>query len=411
MSKPSIKQTLTGYEFEWPEQVRVNVSRVQVHSDGRVTGELLITTTREGYSPVLYPQSQINFSSSQTRKGLAKSLTEDYKDWEWSQIIDQISYNVQELARAGEPVQELWTSDDVPPLEFLIEPFLVKGVPTVLFGEKGSTKSTMSLYLYTCLMLPWNDNPLGLKVPNRSVKTLILDYELPGYIAQRNAKKMQEGMGIPPFPLYHRRCTKPLYDELEQVQNHIANLKAEVVIIDSLARASGGDLNKTEGANSFFESLDKLNVTSLIIAQTSKDVESKRKTIYGNALFTYYARSIFEICRTDNVGENEIEVAIFHRWSNLTKLYPDMGVHVSFNGVGTKIQSQSVSVAEFKDKVNSQRAVYDELKSGAHTVSELCDLTGLSNNVVSISLSRLKKRNYVTHLENGKWGLATSEQF
>lgn len=408
MGKPTITPAYNGYVFSWPdEKLEISVSRVKIHTDGRIVGEILITSSIVANRPI-YPQTAINFVAERTRTALIKTLAETYPKWDWAGIINQLCLCVVDRSRQGEPVQELWTYDNIPDIEYLLEPILIKGVPTVIYGEKGVAKSTLALVFYICLTLPWIDNPLGLIAPTRSVKTLILDYELPGYIALRNAKHFQEGMGLPTFSLHHRRCITPLADDIEQIANHINNLKAEVIIIDSLARASGGDLNKTDGANAFFESLDKLHgVTSLIIAQTSKDQETKRKTIYGNALFTYYARSIFELCKSEYVDDDEIDVALFHRFSNLTKIHPSMSFKICYNGHKSTIERQPINVAEFVAKVNVQAAILDSLRSGALSAKDIAEHIQSSPGIVSATLTRLKKKGTVINLEHGQWGLVS----
>lgn len=405
MPKPEIKDGAGFILLTWPDHnLSIKVSRLTAHSsDGRVTGELLISNPESGKP--LYPQTSFNCTSERTRSALIKTLLSLDEDRPWVDIINQMSTLIVERVRAGEPIRELWTSEDIPAPEYLLEPILIKGLPTIIFGEKGVTKSTLALVIYACLLLPWKNNPLGWKVPAKSVKAAILDYELPGELAQWTAKRIQIGMDLTPFPLFHRRCRVPLADDLEQIMGWITKLNIEVIIVDSLARACGGDLIKTEPANAFFEALDKLNVTSLILAQTSKDIDSKRKTIYGNALFTYYARNIFELCRSDFLQEDEIDVGLFHRWSNLSKLYPDTGFKISFNGQGTHIESQSVSVDEFRAKVNLQKAIYDALKSGTKSPKQLAEITGGKTDTLGVVLNRLKKKGIVLNPEKGLWAL------
>ena len=408
IEKPEVVSTITGYIFTWPgERIVIEVSRIHIHkSDAKVTGEITVKTQdEEDEMIIISPPTSFNFTSDRTRKELANSMSKKIESLPWTTIIDQLCYGVQDRARKGEPVQELWTDEEIPELEFLLKPILIKGVPSVIFGEKGVAKSTLSLYIYYCLMLPWADNPLGLTVPAESVRTLILDYEVPGYIALLNIQKMKHGMGLPDIPLYHRRCILPLADDLEQIANRVSEVKAEVLIIDSLARASGGDLNKTEGANNFFEALDKLGKTSLIIAQTSKDTETKKKSIYGNALFTYYARSIFELCKSDYSEEDTIDVALFHRWANLTKRYPDMGFRINFNGHKTILESQPLSISEFMAKVTDQRKITHELRMGSLTAKEITENIDGNLGSVKVLLSKLKKKGIVVNLEGGRWGL------
>jgi len=399
-SQVEITETITGFKFHWlKEKLIINISRVHSHTDGRITGDVQLIFEATNHQE---PSFSFNFSSSQTRKQLSKSFNEKYPEQQWQGIIDELCRQVQRLALVGEPVKELWTSDDVKPPEYLLEPILLKDLPTIIFGEKGVTKSTLALVLYLILTLPWYDNPLELIAPKYSVKTAYLDWELPGHIAQWSLKKLQQGMGIPPLPLYHRRCRVPLADDIEAIQKYLGQMKAEVVIIDSLARACGGDLLKdTENINRFFNALDKLNITSLIIGQTAKTEKTKQRSIYGSSMFSYYSRSIWELCKNESVGEDEFSVALFHRSSNLTKLQKPMGFHFNFNENSTTISREAVSYSEFYQKASFQLAIREELKSEPLTIEELAERTGENEKDI---LRELRKMRNVKRQGN-KWGL------
>jgi len=410
--KFTTQESIDGYNFQWPDyKLQISVKRIRIHNDGRVTGEVLITTDAENMSPVLYPQSQLNFSSPTTRQHLINILKAQYSQWDWGQIIDQISYKIQEMARAGEPVQELWTHNEVKAPEFLLEPILIKGLPTVIFGEKGVLKSSLSLLFCACLILPWQDNPLGLSAPVKSIKTLYLDWEADNEVIQWTAKKLQNGLGLPSFPIYYRRCALPLADDIEQIQNHIVNTGAEVVIIDSLGAAAGGDeLGKSSPATSFYAALRRLNITSLIIGQTSKDTEAKKKTIYGSTFFEYYARNIFELVKSDEVGDNEADVALFHRRFNLGGLRKPLGFRMTFSDSEIKVESKPVSVREFINKVSTQAKLLELLKGGAMTVEEIMRELEIKRNNVHIVIHRLRDKKQIVKVGENKWGLMSQEE-
>ena len=401
-----ITETITGFRFRWAkEKLIINVSRIRSHTDGRIIGniQLIFEATNQEE-----PTFSFNFSSSQTRKQLTNSLNEKYPEWQWQGIIDELCRQVRKLTLAGEPIQELWTSADVKPPEYLLDPILIKDLPTIIFGEKGVTKSNLALVFYIILTLPWYDNPLELGAPNRSIQTVILDWELPGNIAQWNLKKLQYGLDLPPLALYHRRCRTPLADDIEALQKFLAEIKAEVVIIDSLGRAVGGELLKdTENINRFFDSLDKLKVTSLILAQTSKerDVKGKNKHIYGSTFFEYYARNIFELCKAESMDEDEVSVALFHRSSNLTKLQKPMGFHFNFNESKTIIQREVVSYTEFLAKVNRQFQLIELLKRTPLTIDEIMGALEIKQGNAYMTLKRLKDKGKIIKLEDGRWGL------
>ena len=400
----TVTQTITGWTFHWEkERLTINVSRVRLHTDGRVTGDvqLILEAIQKGE-----PSFGFNFSSAQTRRLLAKSLSEKYPELKWQEIIDKLCSQVQELALTGEPIKELWTSENIQPPEYLIEPILLKDLPTIIFGEKGVTKSTLALVLYLILTMPWDDNPLELIAPKHSVKTAYLDWELPGHIAQWSLKKLQQGMGVPPLPLYHRRCRVPLADDIEAIQKYLSQMKAEAVIIDSLARACGGELLKdTENINRFFNALDKLNVTSLILGQTAKTEKTKQRSIYGSSMFSYYSRSIWELCKTESVGEDEFSVALFHRSSNLTKLQKPIGFRFNFNENKTSIIREAVSYTEFYEKVNRQFQITELLRTSPLKTEEIMEAMDIKRGNADMTLKRLRDKKKVIKLEDGRWGL------
>lgn len=406
MSKPTITEQIGGYKFTWEaERLTISVSRLRAHSsDGRVTGEILIRSSSEQDLPI-YPQTHLNFNSEQTRTKLIKTLTSADNRWQWHEIINQLSLAVIDLARRGDPVREMWTNEDVPAPEFLIEPLLYRGLPTIIFGEKAVCKSTLSLAIYACLILPWDDNPLGLTAPGRSVKALIADYEVGYDIAHWNAQQLQRGMELPPFPLYYRRCSLPLADDVEQLHRHISDIGAEVIIVDSLGPAVGGDLKDPGQALRFTTALRQLKCSALIIGQTSKDKESKAKSVFGSIFFEYYARNIWELRKVQDEDDDTLDIALYNTYHNLGRKFRPMGFHLSFNGTGTHIEKGPITAPELIERMETQTQIQSALRDGPLTPKELADECNLKGDAVRQALKRMKSKGIVVKLEDGNYGL------
>ena len=407
MIEPIITSQIGGYLLDFKDAaILIKVGRLDVHKDGRVTGELTITGKDKA---ILLQPSSFNFSSDRTRGMTAKQLGEKYPDAKvnWVETFDYLGYKVQELARQGESVLEIWAEDDVEAPEFLLEPFIYKNQSNIIFGEKGTLKSSLSQAFAMCMALPWPDNPLELKVPDKPVVSLVLDWETDKKIFAWSLSRLKRGMGMPTVPIQYRRCYLPLAEELEEIEQYIDKVKADVLIIDSLAAAASGERGElnAQSALSFNMALRKLNRTSLIIAQTSKDPDGK-KTILGSTIFTYYARNIFELCRSEDMDSDKVHSAIFHRECNLGRKYKPMGFCMDFNDANRSlnITRESVTVAEFIGKVTSQNAVADALKSGLKSVKEVADMTGLKENNIRTSLGRLRSLDKATKVGD-KWGL------
>ena len=244
MNKPTTTELINGYAFEWtvPYNLVARVGRLRVPSDGQVRGELEIIHRNGKENYILLVPTQFNFSSEPTRARYAKQLKEkvDLKV-EWKEIFDYVSNEVLRLARSGDEPVEVYAEDTPVPPEQLLGDLIYKGVQNIIFGEKGVSKSTLAYLLGMCLALPWRDNPLALPVPTHSIKVLVLDWETDERIFRYYVSRLQKGMGIPVCSLYYRRCTLPIIEDIEAIRNHVDQTGANLLIIDSLGAAAGGE--------------------------------------------------------------------------------------------------------------------------------------------------------------------------
>lgn len=411
MKEPTITPEIGGYIFGWEDtRLSVRVSRLHTHpSDGRVTGDLFISNNSKSKPIILLPSTQFNFSSEQTRARLAKQMEVKLSSGvNWAELFDYLGHKVQELARAGDVFEEVWAQDEIVSPEFFLNPIVIKGMSNIIFGEKGVNKSMTSYVIGAIIYLPWTDNPLELEPISRRIKSLVLDWETDSETFKFYLARLKRGMSIPSFSINYRRCTLPLADDIESIEKQIKDTGAELLIIDSLAAAAGGEDSELKGSQSalrFNSALRKLNITSLIIAQTSKTQQQERghrKTIYGSTIFTYYARNIFELCHSDDEANNIKHLALFHRECNLARKSAPMGFRVTFRDDSSiSIEREPVSVSEFSEKMSTQTKILDALKSGAIEVKELANSLGISESNCRVALSRLIKKGQILKVDKG----------
>ncbi len=397
MTEPKVEEKPGLIQLTWEtEMVVISVTRAREHtSDGRITGEIAIDSTAPEASGHIH-EAQFNFSSAMTRDKLSKTLTGRAPDVSWEDIISQLCYRVVRIVRRGEPVRELWTGVDIRQPEFLLKPFLYRGLPTIFFGEKAVCKSTIAIAAYTCLIIPWQDNPWGWEVSDRSTPTIIFDYEVDGEISQWSADKLKTGMDLPNFPVYHRRCSVPFADDIEEINKWITEYKAEAIIIDSLGPAVGGDLKDPAVALRLTSAIRKLNVAALIIGQTSKDKESKTKSVFGSTFFEYYARNIWEIRKVQEAGEDDLDIALFNTYHNLGRIAKPQGFHIHYNENGTTIKSAPVTATELVERLGTQERIRRYLLShGKLTKKEIAKALEITENNAGVALSRLKEKGVI----------------
>lgn len=411
-----ITELINGFQIEFTEENLVaKITRIRTPSDGQVKGQLEIKHSKNGTDAILLVPTQFNFSSEQTRTRFAKSLGDKLGlEIEWRGVFDYLGQKVQELARSGDTYLEIWTDAEAPPPERWLGGILYKGVQNIIFGEKGVSKSTFAYILALCLALPWTNNPLELEVPNRSIKTLVLDWETDKDIFGYYTTRLRRGMNVPVCSLYYRRCTLPLIDDIEPIQAYIEATGVDLLIIDSLGAAAGGErgeLKGSEAALMFNTALRKLKKTSLIIAQTAKgDPTEKRKTIFGSTYFTYYARNIFELCRSEDSYDNTQHFALFHRECNLGRRIPGVGLRIEYSeDGGIQINREAMSVSEFMGKVTASSRILELLKTGKMTSKALRESLDISHPALSMALKRLSQRGKVIKVDD-EWGLLSTER-
>jgi hypothetical protein len=416
MSVPEIINKTGGYLFHWKdESVDIVINHMRSHTDGKITGEIKISRTVNGKPNHLH-QAQFNFAASRSRTDLAKILSGRDEHVDWYAILEQMSVMTMDRERAGEPLIDLFTGDEVEPPEYLLHPLIIRNYPTIFFGDPGSAKSTTAIIISQLMMLPWADNPLGFETPDKPIKCLYLDWETDNetilwqMTCLDRGSNLHNGVYLP-----YRRCALPLAQDLDQIRTYIDKSEAQVIIIDSLGLACGGELKEAGPAIAFFTALRQLHTTSIILAHTAKgngENNTNKKSIYGSVYFEAQARSVWEITKEiDGAGLN---ITLTHRKSPpFQKRHDPLGIRFEYDDNGYL----SIGLGEVKEspdgylvKIGTQNRILDALKSGNKTVPQICKIVDLDENNVRNALTELKKKGRVSNPTRGTWGI-TEQRF
>jgi len=397
---PEISSIASGYKFEWkPLNLEVRIDKLTHNSTASIR---VIENDKTRYVSninLLAPRSMVEISN---RLKLIRKL-------DWAEILSVISIYCTDSIKAGEPVIELTgDSEDLAELEYLVYPIAPIGKPCVIFGDPGSGKSQTAIVLNIIASLPWHDNPLALRAPDKPKRGLYLDYEADKQDIDRQLSLFVKGMELGYCPLYYRRCSLPISDDIDAILRIIEEFTIDYVIIDSVSLAAGGDLNRMDIATDYMRSLRQLKTTSISLAHTSKDRENRNKTILGSVLFEAGARSVWEI--RGNESEDYMDVALFHRKSNLSKRHKEIGFRINYNEGGNTIQRINPdSIPEFIERMSYNRQVLEKLKDGIMSTEELSVSTGIKQAIIRTSCARLKKQGQVSGDSKG-WFLPYFEE-
>ena len=408
LSKPEVSQSPGVIKYAWQdEHVEIMVTRLKEHSD-RVTGELKITTTDPNFYGHIH-QAQFNFSAARSRKELAGILIGRYKA-SWEEILESLCKETIAILREGEPLEEVWPADYPLPTKYLLRPLLPENESTILFADKGHLKSYIGLLIMYALVLPWHKNPLGLRVPNTSQNGLYLDWETTRDTFEKRHTQLSIGMGLEKVKLNYQRCYRPLAEDMERILNRITETDSRFVVIDSMGWAVGDELNPSGPAIQFFTGVRQLGVTALVLAQTSKDKESKTKTPYGSTFFRYAPRSIWEIRKSQEVGSNEASIALYHREGNDSQMHHPLGFKFTFVEVEEDTYTLQVAkedprtVADFVEEHSKSSMIYELLKAEPLTLKGIAEELDYKQDFVRTNLFRMMKRGQVVK-SGDKWGL------
>ncbi len=411
-SNPKVSESINRLTYRWPDMdIRIIADRLTeagtaelwfYHSNG--TGEKLLHVTKA------------NLLATGTMNQIAKRMGEHSADIPWREVLTKIAAQTLDFQRYGKPGITLKpvSAENSEPV-YLIKPLLMKGVPNVIYGDKGVNKTTIAL---TALGLIYcgcggTDSPSGLSA-NESAKVGILDWESNEELTLYTLARLVEAGTIPYCEPNYLSCKLRLTDDIQRIATWITEKQIQVVVIDSLGAAAGSDKFDSAGkgaALAFFEALRQLNVTSLIIAQNSKSEEGK-KTIFGSTYYTYYSRNVFELRKgKDTLNEDELHIALVHTEGNYSKKYSPIGFKVTYTSTSILIEGEETSWAQLKDRIEDTEAICEFLRQIRRlaNIAEISKAIDKNEERTRVVLSLLKKRGKTVNPERGLWGLTAND--
>ena len=313
VGKPEITFGLHRNEFVWKSlELAVNAERITEEG----TAELYFYHYN-GTSRKLLHMGKANLLSSTMPREFIKSLsTRGMENIDWQNVLTYIQRDTMEHLREGEPVTWLSSEYGQKRPEYLLPPLFVKNAANIIYADKSSVKSLFMTLVDIALSLPWHNNNIGLNVSKNDKNIcLFLDWENDAEITGWQKECIIRGMGIGWCDIPYLHCSRPLVDSIEHIRTKVTEVKANVIIVDSLGMAVGDDLNLTKPAFNFYSALRQLPVTPLIIAHTAKDAMNRRRSVYGNAYYENEARSVWEVSKQQSPGANDLVITLHHRKS------------------------------------------------------------------------------------------------
>ena len=162
---------------------------------------------------------------------------------------------------------------------FYIEPLVIKGGGTILFGPPGKGKSYVVMTIAAAV-----DNGVSDFFPVTQGRVLFVNLERSAESLQRRLLNVNEAMGIEEgTPLLTLNARGKTFDDVrDSIDDAIKEYKVKLVILDSISRAGMGDLNDNRPVNKIIDALNNTCETWIGLAHSPRGDATH---VYGSVHF------------------------------------------------------------------------------------------------------------------------------
>lgn len=332
-----------GYAMDLPsEGVRLHIDRLS-ESRGELTGELTVQRAPEGH----LMRARFNLVSQRARTDVAKYLSGRSDGTNWLPLLEAFSLGVLEAERRGEPATLIGNRPPRGAPSWLLSPLILEGVATLLYGEGGAGKSTLTAAMAVSVS---TGVPLveGWEVP-RATPVLVLDWEADAEDWNDIVATLCRGHQLADPPIYHLPCGPSLPSQVHRIAREVDDKGIGLLIVDSVGLATpsareGTDAN--ESALRLFSALRVLGTTSLLIDHVTKSSvgnEGSSLGPYGSIYKTNSARAVYELRSAPEADpDGSRHLALFHRKGNRTARQQPFGLRVYRNDEHIFIEREEI---------------------------------------------------------------------
>ena len=244
--------------------------------------------------------------------------------------------------------------------------------PSILFGDGGSAKSLLALYIAG-------------RMAERGHRVLLADWELE---AQDHRIRFGRLFGDKlPADVYYIRCTRPLAREVDRLRRIIRQQEIDYAICDSIGFATHEAPETAVSALAYFQAVRQMGIGTLSVAHVNRSETGDQKP-FGSAFFHNSARATWFVKAVDSAAG--LTLSIFNRKNNLAERQTPFALNVSFSNHGVNIKPAEIASVEHSPQSEGiGRRLRVLLKGGARSRTEIAEAL---NNVKADSVRRVVDR-------------------
>jgi hypothetical protein len=353
-------------------------------------------------------KSRLNLLSSNSKVTLANTLDRRTKDFgfAWESMVEWASIRALTAYRNGQPTEDLWDAPDPPAENELLGNFISPSGVTIFFGDGGTGKSTL-LLAFALALRTGSEAFIGIK-PLSTRKVLYLDWEDEDWVHKDRMRQLMQTDERP--VIRYLRMDRPVTDAVDQLRAVVRDEKIELVALDSLAQAAGGDANEQEIASNFYRSVRRLAVPVITIAHNTKAQDEDKP--FGSTFFHNGARRTWFVKKHQSPGADRITVGLFSKKNNLGPQYPATAFEYVFSDEHISIRPTEVkSVPALAQRLPLKIQIAEVLKRGALAIWEIAEELDATTDAVRVTLKRGEGKLFVTFTAPDgtmRWGLKSN---
>lgn len=377
-----------GVEFE--------LTRLRRSRDGDLIGELAVACGILGAKVIdgTLSVGTFNVSNPRARHERAKQLAERARtngQVNWLHMLEELSQRVLAADRAGKPAVVLRTVRKTPPAEALEVDGLpiLRHLPSILFGDGGTAKSFLALYV------------AGQLAARRGLTVLYLDWELS---AEEHRERLERLFGATMPAVLYARCDRPLSFEIDRVRRLVQQDEVDFVICDSISFACDGPPEAAEVAARYFQALRQIGVGSLSLAHTNRSDRADEKP-FGSSFWHNGARATWHVkLASPGIDTSEITVGLYNKKANLGPLSKAVGFQLAFGGERVTVRRiDPAGVEDLAEALPLWQRIKHAVQHQPLTLAALA--TELGANVESLDRTVRRKKQLFTRV-TGADGIA-----
>lgn len=408
-----VQKISVGY---WAEHVENGVllqfefSRIN-EKDQQIVGFLKIKATIHGETYTLYT-GNFNVTSPDSRKRTARyveKLSESgglalVSSMAWDVILEAFARGVISAHFEPKRAVKLRILEHIPELKFLLYPLIPEETPVLIYAPGGGGKSLLSLYIGMLVQNGYDFHGNRIEAHN----VLFCDWEL-----NEKQTEMRFNQIVPPEHIEKReaphylQCSLVLRDELPNIVYNVKEYDVKLVILDSAAMATGGDLIDASSVVNFFQNIRKiieLGTSVLIITHVNKAQREKNDISLpvGSVFFENLARLTWELRFQKDPKNHHTVFSLYNRKSNFRQFDPIAFKIVWQDGMAIFEPADPEQLSSTPN--TNEDIILATLRiSGEMSTKDLVEETAIPKEQLSVYLHRLKEKGLVTQPCRGRW--------